>query len=362
MQKTVISIICIALLFSVTPSFSEMKTFIREYSYDAGEMDSKISCRAIALEQVKRLLLEELGTYVENVTVVKNSQLDRDQITTLTAGVVQTTILDESWDGKRYWLQAQITADPDEVAAAIDQLKDKQQMVADLEEARQEAADALAEVDTLKTALADATADKVTQTDYDEAIQQLQATDWFERGQFYVTAGNYEEAIQAYDKVTNLKPNDAKGYSNRGITYVLLGNYQRAVGDFDRAIKLNPKNTNFYEHRRIANKMLTAPNQLTPREKSFFERRSTNRLEQIPRAQAQEKNRLQQLRNGQVKKPQGLRQEQTRRVVIEQKKSQFKAKQQREQVQKQKKIEQPKRKKDTEGKSDKKGEEVKRER
>lgn len=57
-------IICMALLFSATPSFSEMKTFIREYAYDAGEMDSNISCRAIALEQVKRLLLEELGTYV----------------------------------------------------------------------------------------------------------------------------------------------------------------------------------------------------------------------------------------------------------------------------------------------------------
>jgi hypothetical protein len=36
-------------------------TYQREYSYQASESDSKISCRTIALEQVKRLLLEELG-------------------------------------------------------------------------------------------------------------------------------------------------------------------------------------------------------------------------------------------------------------------------------------------------------------
>ena len=79
-------------------------TFQREYSYQASETDSKLSCRAIALEQVKRLLLEELGTYLEARTEVKNYRLTSDQIRTLTAGIVQTKIVDEKWDGRGYWL------------------------------------------------------------------------------------------------------------------------------------------------------------------------------------------------------------------------------------------------------------------
>jgi hypothetical protein len=48
---------------------------------------------------VKRILLEELGTYLESHTEIVNFQLRKDQITAFTAGVVQTQILKEKWDG-----------------------------------------------------------------------------------------------------------------------------------------------------------------------------------------------------------------------------------------------------------------------
>jgi len=41
---------------------AENKTYIEEYTYMASDIDSKVSSRAIALEQVKRALLKELGT------------------------------------------------------------------------------------------------------------------------------------------------------------------------------------------------------------------------------------------------------------------------------------------------------------
>jgi hypothetical protein len=76
-------------------AFTAMHTFVRDYTYEASVLDTKETCRIIALDQAKRLLLEELGTYVESSTVVENYQLKRDQISTMTAGVVQTNILDE---------------------------------------------------------------------------------------------------------------------------------------------------------------------------------------------------------------------------------------------------------------------------
>ena len=70
-------------------------TYQRDYAYQASEADSKLSCRTIALEQVKRLLLEELGTYLESQTEVKNYQVSRDQVIAITAVILRAEILNE---------------------------------------------------------------------------------------------------------------------------------------------------------------------------------------------------------------------------------------------------------------------------
>lgn len=51
----------------------ETKTFIEEYTYQGGEVDSKLSSRVIALEQVKSPLLEKLGAYLESETEPKRA-------------------------------------------------------------------------------------------------------------------------------------------------------------------------------------------------------------------------------------------------------------------------------------------------
>jgi len=43
-----------------TPALAEIKAFIKEYTYPSRDFDSRISSRTIGIEQVKRLLLEEL--------------------------------------------------------------------------------------------------------------------------------------------------------------------------------------------------------------------------------------------------------------------------------------------------------------
>src|SRR4030067_1940523 len=75
--------------------FADIVTFQKEYTYQASEADSKLSSRTIALEQVRRLLLEELGTDLEGEMVVKDFKLTKDPVTALTAGIVSTEIIDE---------------------------------------------------------------------------------------------------------------------------------------------------------------------------------------------------------------------------------------------------------------------------
>ncbi|MEK6599935.1 MAG: hypothetical protein AABY52_06320 [Deltaproteobacteria bacterium] len=62
MTKNLIkSVLAISFLFIfISPVYAEKVTFIKEYMYQASELDSKHSSRTISLELVKRLLLEEL--------------------------------------------------------------------------------------------------------------------------------------------------------------------------------------------------------------------------------------------------------------------------------------------------------------
>lgn len=125
MRRAICSFLVIIsfILLPTTLAFGELRTFEKEYTYQASEDDSKNSSRTIALREVKRLLLEELGTYLESQTEVKSFQLTKDQITTLTAGIVKTDIADEKWDGKTYWLKARISADPESVVQSIASLR-----------------------------------------------------------------------------------------------------------------------------------------------------------------------------------------------------------------------------------------------
>jgi tetratricopeptide (TPR) repeat protein len=246
MKKYILFLIAFHLLLSFNSASAEIKTFVKEYTYEASELDSRNSCRAIATEQLKRSLLEELGTYVESKTVVKDSLLDKDEITTLTAGVVQVVVMDEKWDGKVYWLKAQVKADPDEVAVSIDKLKNDEHLIHDLEEARAEAAQAMEEAEVLRQQLAQAAADKQKQEQYNEAMNQLVAADYFERGSAFTVAGNYEAAGRAYDQAILVQPEYAKAYINRSIIYVQLGRYGRAANDLKMAVALNPGKENIY--------------------------------------------------------------------------------------------------------------------
>ena len=223
---------------------AETKTFIREYTYQAGEADSKLTSRAISLEQVKRLLLEELGTYLESHTEVENLQITKDQIITLSAGIVQTIILDEYWDGKIYWMKAKIEADPEKVIADLDNLRKDRKKAQEFEELKKRADDALIEIKRLKEQLIAKEDDKARLNIANQIRQEtniLTAKDWVEKGDFLFMAEDYERAIEAFSKAIENDPKYATAYQYRAIAYSAIGFNELALVDINRFIKLKPK-------------------------------------------------------------------------------------------------------------------------
>ncbi len=245
-MKKIIAAVSVSILILTSSGFASTKTFIKEYTYLASDLDSKVSSRAIALEQVKRALLEELGTYLISETRVKDFQLTKDQITTLTAGIVSAQIIDEKWDGRSYYLKAKISADPDQVAKSVDSLRNDVRKTRELEDAKKKADDAMREVERLKEELALAKADTNRQGEYIHAVNQLSASDWLNKAHQFFAADAFQDAIDAFSKAIELDPKNWHAYHGRGIAYNISGKYQQAIADFTKIIELDPKNVSGY--------------------------------------------------------------------------------------------------------------------
>jgi len=253
---TTVLVLFLTVVFLLLPvqSFAATKVFEREYVYQASEADSKLSCRIIALEQVKRLLLEELGTYLESISEAKDSVLTKDEIVILTAGVVRTDIVSEHWDGKIYRLKARIKADPDHVIKAISRLRQDRQKSKDLKESQVRAKKYLKEIAHLKQELSKVKGEalKRKQIEYGQAVKNLSTEDWFERGLSFYDSQQYEEAIKAYTKALNINPRYTDAYNNRGLAWADKGDHDRAIDDYNSALEIKPRDVYAYTNRGFA--------------------------------------------------------------------------------------------------------------
>ncbi|OGP61558.1 MAG: hypothetical protein A2V65_09050 [Deltaproteobacteria bacterium RBG_13_49_15] len=227
-------------LLSATTTSAKVVTYMKEYSYQAGETDSKLSARTIAIEQVKRLLLEELGTYIVSETTVKNFELTKDQISSFTTGIVMTVIIEEKWDGKTYFLKAKITADTDELVRLIDQLRRDHEQSMNWEEMRKKTEEALKEIERLKKEIEKGKGDKVSQEKYDKAVNELNAVDWFKKGMLKYRTKNNKEAMEAFDKAIEIDPNYARAYAGRAAIYYEWGKHSQALRESEQAVKIDP--------------------------------------------------------------------------------------------------------------------------
>jgi TPR repeat protein len=222
------------------------QTYIREYTYQASEADSKITARAITLQEVKRELLSELGTHVSALVKQQSSSDGRKfgtvEIETLSAGVTSVQILDEKWNGSVYVLKAQIKADPADVLKSLNKMldvdaKQKQisqladnlskvsgqniQIAESLTQSKKETDAALAEIARLKKQLEEKQTDasrQALQADYQEQTDKLTLKELFDSGIKQYGEGHYTEALRLYQKAA--EQGDAQAQFYLGVMYL----------------------------------------------------------------------------------------------------------------------------------------------
>jgi len=76
--------------------------------------------------------------------------------------------------------------------------------------------------------------------------------DWFATGLAALRAGQYAEALSAFNKALETNPRHANAYNGRGAVWHQLGAYDRAIADYTRALDINPRYANAYNNRGVA--------------------------------------------------------------------------------------------------------------
>ena len=240
-----LSLYFLAIMVFSNIAIATEQTYVREYTYQASEADSKLSARAIALQEVKRELLSELGTHVSSLVKQQSSsggtQLGTVEIETLSAGVTRVEILEEKWNGAVYVLKAQIKADPEDVLKSLHKMldadkKQKQisqlggdllkirteniQVAESLTQSKKETTAALAEIARLKKQLEEKQTDasrKTLQTAYQQQVDQLTSNEWFESALKYSQEGDYPAAFRLFKKAA--EQGQANAQYNLGLMY-----------------------------------------------------------------------------------------------------------------------------------------------
>ena len=238
--------------------FAKTKTFIREYTYNASEYDSKVTSRANALAQVKELLLSEIGVFVRSQNKISTKEIDgkikemtSSDISVLTAGIVETKIVEEKWDGKTFYIKAKMVADPDNVNKKLSKIINNEQKKKELQESIKREKDALAELkkirDELKNVKNENENEKLKkQKQYNKQSKILTAEEYFQKGNIASENEEHNEAIFYYQKSIEINPQHDYAYNNMGFVYDNKGNYNKAIECYQKSIEINPQYNEAY--------------------------------------------------------------------------------------------------------------------
>jgi len=115
------------MIFGTSISYAKEQSYIRDYTYKASDLDSKVSARNNTLKLIKAGVLEEIVSYVYNNSSLEQSQSGNEfrssfiqKTSSSSAGFLKARILDENWNGFEMKIKAEVTADPEKIRKELE--------------------------------------------------------------------------------------------------------------------------------------------------------------------------------------------------------------------------------------------------
>lgn len=94
-MKTILATLLTFLLLLPVSAFGIIQTVTHTVKQPFGGSQSPDDARISAVAKAKREVLEMAGTYIESLTVVKDSHVDKDEILALAAGVLNAEVVSQ---------------------------------------------------------------------------------------------------------------------------------------------------------------------------------------------------------------------------------------------------------------------------
>lgn len=296
-MKTILATLLTMLLLLPVSAIGEIKTINHTVKQPFGGSQSPDDARIAAVAKAKREALEMAGVYIESLTVVKNSQVDKDEVLALAAGVLKAEVVSqENYHTKDAFginVVVNVVVDTSVLEGRVKKLLQDRTHLEQLKQARTREKELLEKIAVLERENRKGGKSKQKtanlKKEFQNASQGITALDWWKkaidmwadgkytdpgkaieylnesirlkpdftaayesRGLYYFSQGQYQDAIKDYNEAIRMEPNDtflAHLYGFRGFAYCGLVQHQRAIKDFDEAIRLKPSDDNLYSIR-----------------------------------------------------------------------------------------------------------------
>ena len=229
----------VLVIWALAISSVQAKTYIRDYTYKASDADSKISSRTNALDQVKLILLQEIGTHIrQEINITKdgsgNSYASED-VEAITAGLTKVEIMDEKWNGETYYLKAKIDADTTRVLNALEAFKNEkskesERQLQSLKDNQRKLKESREEIAKLRKQLTQASSSEKEKilVKYIDRVEQISLSDIFIKGYDFYHQGQYDDAVYWF--------REAADQGDASAQYYLAVMYENGLG-IERSVK-----------------------------------------------------------------------------------------------------------------------------
>jgi len=257
MKTKLLTLFIIIILLIPAVCFSKTTEIISEGIYNMGDGETPIIAEGKALEQAKRVAVEQAGTYVKSYSKVKNFQIAEDEVQVLASGIMEVTVLDKkrtvAEDAIKFWVKIKAVVYPDKIKIMAERVRD-QDLAQDYQAMKDAYLKSEKEIEELKKQLAatkDASNRKQIVTKITDQEKTFTAGQSFDKGMRLVMENKSDEAIKAFSKAIADDPHNLKAYGQRAILYAKKLQIDKAIADFNTIIKIKPNAARAYAGRGI---------------------------------------------------------------------------------------------------------------
>ena len=247
-----LSLIC---FIAPAPVCAEIQTIFSTVRQPFAGSQSPDDARVAATTKAKREALEQAGTYIESLTVVKNHAVEKDEILALAAGVLKTEIVSQknysTEDVFGIEVKAKVVVDTSILEARVKKLLEDRDLLEKYQASSEREAELLARMAALEAEnkqLKDATAKQknALKQKFQDTTNALTAVDWYNKA---LDLRNYEtftqdvadDAIRYLHTAITLDPEYDAGYFMLGRVYSDKGDYDRASEYYRKALAVSLK-------------------------------------------------------------------------------------------------------------------------